>query len=337
MFLKTLFPGATALALLQCVALAALCAPAQSQEAYPSKRFNFLIPYGAGSATDSFARIVGDGLAKQTGQPVIALNKPGANAMIAVKTLQTSPADGYSFAILANGIVIDQVLKKNPDFDIRKDLIPVARISQAPLGLFVSNNLPVNSVKDLIDYVRKNPGKVNYASAGVGSIAQLTTERFKMAAGLDMVHVPYPAGTGPMTLAMMAGDVGVLVNEMGSMRGFVSEKKLKILATLGDQRSPIYPDTPSVPELGLAELRNAFSPFFYGIFVAPGTDNAVVERLATEINTTLADPVTRDRLVALGYSPALLGGTRPADFRRIVNEELEKVEQVVRDAKITMQ
>ena len=310
---------------------------AQSQDAYPSKPLNLVIPYGTGAATDTFARIIADGLTRDTGQPVIATNRPGANGMIAVRGIQASPADGHSLVILANGIVVEQVLKKNSGFDIRKDLIPVARASQAPLGMFVSNSVPVNTMAELIDYAKKNPGKVNYASAGIGSIAQLTTERFRIATGLELVHVPYVGGTAPITVAMIAGDVGIFVNEMGSMRSFVAAKKLKVMATLADERSAAFPDAPSVPELGIPELRGIFAPFFFGFFVAPGTDPNRVERLAVHIDNALKEPATRDRLVALGYNPALLGGTTPAEFRKVVNDELTRVEAVVREAKITLQ
>jgi len=319
------------------LAFGLLPSPASAQEAFPRQRINLVIPYAAGAATDNFARIIGDGITKITGQPVVANNRPGANGMIAVRSVQSAPADGYTIVILANGILNEQALKKSTDFDIRKDLIPVARASQAPLGLFASNTLPVNNMKELVEYVRKNPGKVNFATSGVGSIAHLTTERLQLALGLNMVHVPYPGGTGPINIALMAGDVQVFVNEMGSMRPLVLDKKIKAIATLGEARIPIFPDVPSTPETGVPELRSFFAPFFFGFFVAPGTEPTRVEALATAINAAIAEPSTRDRLVALGYNPALLGGTRPAEFRKIVNDELVRVEAVIRDAKIPQQ
>ena len=318
-------------------AQASLIAPAIGQEAFPNKPINLYIPFGAGAATDAFARIIGEGISRISGQPVIATNRPGANGLTAVRAAATAPADGHTLLILANGIVIEQVLKKLTDFDVRKDLIPVARASQAPLGLFASNSLPANTVKEFIEYAKKNPGKINYATSGVGSIAHLTTERLRLATGLEMVHIPYPAGTAPINIALMAGDVQLFVNEMGSMRTLVADKKIKVLATLGDQRLPIYPDTPSVPELGVPELRNVFTPFFFGFFVVPGTENSRVEALATLINKAIDEPAVKERLVKLGYSPSLLGGTRPADFRKVVNEELERVTAVIRDAKIQAQ
>jgi tripartite-type tricarboxylate transporter receptor subunit TctC len=314
------------------------CPPdARAEDDYPSRRFELIIPYGAGAATDAFARIVADGLSRQTGQTIVAINRPGANQMIAVRAALSAAADGYTLLMLASGVVIEQVLKKDVNFDVRKDVLPVARAAQAPLGLFISNNLPVTSVKELIDYARKNPGKINYASAGVGSIAHLTTERFKLATGTDLVHVPYPGGTGPISIAMLTGDVGVFVNEMGSMRALVADGKIKALATLANSRSTAFPDVPAVSELGIPELKDTFFPFFFGFFVAPRTDPAKVEKLATAVNNALADPATRDRLLPLGYDPALLGGTRPAEFRKIVGEELGRVQEIVRDARIPVQ
>mgnify|MGYP000961371921 CR=1 FL=1 len=321
-----------------CLGLA-LVAPAAAlaQETYPAKPVTLIIPFGAGAATDAFARIIGDGFGRVAGQPMVAVNRPGANGLVAVRSAMTAPADGHTVIILANGIVIEQALRKPPDFDVRKDLVPVARAAQAPLGLFASNNLPASTVKEFIEYARRNPGKINYATSGVGSIAHLTTERLRLATGLEMVHVPYPAGTAPINLALVAGDVQLFVNEMGSMRSLVLDKKIKVLATLGNERLSIYPDTPAVPELGVPELRDVFTPFFFGYFVIPGTDNARVETLATLLNKAIDEPTVKDRLVKLGYSPSLLGGTRPADFRKVVNDELDRVTAVIRDAKIQPQ
>ena len=337
MIRRALFSKWGFIGLVQAAALATHALPASSQEVYPSKRLTMLIPYGAGSSTDGFARVVADGLGRVTGQTAVPVNRPGANGMIAVRSMLTTPADGYTFAILANGIIIDQVLKKGADFDIRTDLMPVARAVEAPMGVFVSNTLPVNSVKELVEYARKNPGKINYASSGVGSVGQLLTERFRLATGLSLVHVPYPGGNATIAPALIAGDVHISVSDIGSMRQFVNDKRMKYLVTLADERSPIFPQAPAIPELGMPELRNIFSPFFFGFFVARGTEPARVEKLATDINAALQDPAVREKLVALGYNAAALGGTRPADFGNVILEELNRVETIVRDAKITLE
>ncbi|MGE4243621.1 Bug family tripartite tricarboxylate transporter substrate binding protein [Ramlibacter sp.] len=318
------------------LALAAATA-AHAQDNFPSRPVTLVIPVAAGSASDVAARMVGEGLAQQLGQPVVAVNRPGGNNMVAVRSVLSSPGEGYSVLFLSSGIVVDQAIKKHGQFDVRKDLTPVARVVQAPLGLFVSNTLPVNSVKELVEYVKKNPGKVNFGSVGVGAIAHLTTEQFMAATGARMTHVPYPSGTAAVLPAMISGDVGVYINEMGSMRGFVQDRKIKLLATLADRRSPIYPDAPSIPELGMPELRGVFRPFFFGLFVEPGVPAARVEALANALNKAVAEPTTQGRLVGLGYDPALMGGTRPAEFRALIGDELSRTEAIVKNAKIQVQ
>ena len=334
---RTLFKKWGLMALVHGAALAMLAPSASGQEIYPSKRLTMIIPYGAGSSTDGFARVIADGLGRVTGQTVVPVNRPGANGMIAARSLLTTPADGYTFAILANGIINDQVLKKSADFDVRTDLMPVARAVEAPMGVFVSNALPVSSIKELVEYAKKNPGKVNYASSGVGSVGQLLTERFRLATGLTLVHVPHPGGNATIAPALMAGDVHISVSDIGSMRQLANDGRIKYLATLADERSPLFPQAPAISEVGMPELRNIFSPFFFGFFVARGTDPARVEKLATDINATLQEPAVREKLVALGYNAAALGGTRPADFRKIILDELQRVETVVREAKIMLE
>ena len=255
--------------------------------------------------------------------------------MIAAQSLLTTPADGYTFALLANGVINDQVLKKPANWDIRRDLVAVARAVEAPMGLYVSNHLPVNTISELVEYAKKNPGKVNYASSGVGSVGQLLTERFRLSTGVNIVHVPYPSGVG-MAPALMAGDVHMLVNDIGSLRPLAIDKKIKYLGTLANERSPLFPQAPAIPEV-LPDLRNIFTPYFFGFFVAKGTDPAIVEKLATELNATLQDPAVREKLVALGHNPAALGGTRPADFSKLVRDEVNRIEALVRDAKITLE
>lgn len=307
---------------------------ALAQERFPSRPVTLTIPLAAGSAMDGVARIVGEGLAQQLGQPVIAVNRPGGNNMVAVRSALANPADGYNLLFLGPGVAIEQVIKKDAQFDVRRDLIPVARVVQAPLGVFVSNSLPVNSMGELVEYARKNPGKVNFASAGIASIGHLVTERLMAATATKMVHVPYAAGTPTVLPAMLAGDVGVYITEMYSLKPFVAEGKLKLIATLGDRRSPIYTEVPAIPDLGMPELRGVFWPFFMGLFVEPRVSPARVELLAAALNKAVAQPSVQSRLVSLGYDPVLLGGTTPAEFRAFILDELARNEATVRAAGI---
>lgn len=315
-------------------AAAAACSlPLAAQEKYPSKALQMYIPFGPGSATDTVARVVAEGLSRQLGQPVIANNKPGGNGLVAIRSVQATPSEGYNLLFLHPGVVIEQVLRKG-SFDFRKDLIPVARIVESPQGLFVSNQLPVNSVKELVEYIRKNPGKVNYATGGIGSSAHLNTERFRLATGTNMVHVPYPAGRGPMVTALISGDVGLFFGEMGSMKTFVDSKRVKLLATLADRRNPIYPDAPAISESGVPELRNFSAGSFFGIFVEPQTPPDRVEMLNQAINKLLLERTVHDKLLSFGYSAADIGGMSSAQFRAMLNQEFVNIQTAVRDAKI---
>ncbi len=325
------------IALFQSVALALSSFPAEAQETFPSRNLELIIPYGAGSSTDAWGRVVADGLSRASGQPVVAANHPGATGLIGVRVLQSAPADGHTLILLANSIIIDQVLKNRQDFDIRTDLVPVARTLQAPMGIFVNNEVPVNSVSEFIDYLKAHPGELNYASSGIGSVAQLLTEQFLLATGTEMNHIPYPAGNAAISAAMMGGDIQVLFADIPGLAPFAKDGKMKYLATLNDQRSPIFPDAPAISEVGIPELVGVFKPFFFGFFAAADTDPAVVEKLAALAQATMQDPVTRDRLVTLGYDAALLGGAGPDEFRQVIQEEFERVETIVRDAGITLE
>lgn len=149
-----------------------------------------------------------------------------------------------------------------------------------------------------------------------------------------MVHVPYAAGQAQVLPALIAGDVSVFITEMGSMKPMVDGKRVKMLATLGDERSPLYPDVPSVQEAGMPELRGIFSPFFFGVFVEPRTSEDRIAYLNAAINKALAQPRLRERMQALGYSVSQIGGTTPAQFREVVVNELDRVETTVREARI---
>lgn len=307
--------------------------PLAAQEKYPNKPLQMYIPFGPGSATDAVARVVAEGLSRQLGQPVVPNNKPGGNGMVAIRSVQGSPSPGYNLLFLHPGVVIEQVLSKG-SFDFRKDLIAVARVSESPQGMFVSNLLPVNTVKELVEYMRKNPGKVNYATGGIGSSAHLNTERFRLATGTSMVHIPYPAGRAPMVTALISGDVGLFFGEMGSMKGFVDAKRVKLLATLADRRNPIYPDAPAISESGVPELRNFSASSYFGIFVEPQTPPDRVEFLNQVINKVLVERSVHDKLLSLGYSADNIGGMSSAQFSAKLNQEFLNIQSTVRDAKI---
>lgn len=317
---------------------AASCGLAFSAERdpFPAKALTLIVPYGPGAASDVVSRLLADSLSRTSGQPVVPINKPGANGIVALNAVQAAAADGYTMQFSASSIVNEQVLKKGARFDVGRDVIPVGRIASAPLGVFVSSHLPVNSVKELIEYARKNPGKVTYASPGVGSVIHLAVERLRLATGIDLLHVPYPAGTAPVLTALITGDVLLYVNEMGSMQGVVSDGKVKVLGTLASARSPLFPDAPATPEMAVPELKSFAAPFFFGLYVKAGTPIERVDYLNRMLEKSMHDPRLQDRLKGLGYLPESFGGTTPASFKTMVMDELARAERVVHEANITV-
>lgn len=170
-----------------------------------------------------------------------------------------------------------------------------------------------------------------------GSVIHLAVERFRLACGLDLLHLPYPAGTAPVRTAMVACDILLYINEMGSMRGFVGDKRLKVLGTLAEDRSPLYLNVPCAPEFGVPALRGFTAQFFYDLYVTTTTPPDRVDVLNKSLNRAMEDAAVKDWLGTLGYAPASLGGTTPKLFKAIVPEELARTEQDVRDARIPIE
>lgn len=328
-------PRRTALILTIAATAAIATLPSRAaDESYPTKAITLISSVTAGSGADAVARILGEGISREFKQPVLINNKPGGNGLVAVRALQAVPADGYTFAFGTSGLAIETAMKKSA-FDLRKELVPVARVVQGPLGLFVSNKVPANTVQELLDYAGRNPGKLNYATLGVGSAAHLATARLLHATNRDMVHVPYPSGGPQIITAMIAGDADVFITELSVMKPFVSDRKLKLLATLSGERSPMYPDVPSISEAGVPQLRNFDASFFMAIFASPGTPPDRVEAMNRAVNKVLAEPATREQLATRGYRPAEFGGMNVNQVGTMVGDFLTGVERIVRDAKIS--
>ena len=316
--------------------LAVTTASAMAQDSFPSRPITVINPWAAGGINDIAARIITDHMARTLGQPLVIENRGGGGSKIGTEMVVKAHKDGYTLLFQNMVHAILPTVAAPLNYDPVRDFTPISHATSHATLLVAHPSVPVNTLPELIDYAKKNPGKINYASSGVGSVGQLLTERFRLATGLSLVHVPYPGGNATIAAALMAGDVHISVSDIGSMRQLANDGRIKYLATLADERSHMFPQAPAITEVGMPELRKIFSPFFFGFFLARGTDPARVEKLATDINATLEDPAVREKLVGLGYNAAALGGTRPDDFRKIILEELNRVETVVRDAKITL-
>jgi tripartite-type tricarboxylate transporter receptor subunit TctC len=303
--------------------------PADAQGAYPNQPIKFIVPYAAGGLPDSVARIVAQRLGDRLGQSVVVENRPGGNGSVAAGTLTSAPADGYTFMVTDGSMLtVNPVLFKT-NYDAKTDFEPVALLARAPLFLAAHPNLPVRSLKEFIDYVRANPGKVNYGSSGVGSTHHLSMEAMKAALKLQMTHVPF-RGTGQSVPALLGGHVQVLFSAYPSLVGHVEEKKIMLLATNGAQPSPQAPGVPPV-----ADVIPGFDfAVMVGILARSGTPRAIIDKIAREAVAVAQSPEVAKQYAAVGIEQSAAGA---AEFRKALLEETDRVTTVVETAGIKLE
>ena len=285
-------------ALIRAVALTTtlVAATAAVAQAWPNRPIQFVIPFAAGGGSDVMARIIAEPLSQRLGVQVIVDNKPGGGATIGADFVAKSPPDGYTWLHTSPGPqIINPVLMKKLPYDPDKDLLPVARLGTFTSVLAVHPGVPAKSVKELIDYAKANPKKINFASAGIGSGSQLASEYFRTVAGIEIVHVPYK-GTGNALQDLIAGNVQMTIDSMAALLPAIRAGQLRALAVTTLDRSPNLPEVPT-----LAETLAGFdaSPMNY-LSVRGGTPREIVDRINREVNAVLAMPAVRERLLGIG-------------------------------------
>ena len=285
---------------------AAALAQAQSAFSYPDRPIRLVVAFAPGGATDTFARQITQELGEALGQSVLIENKPGAGGYIAWNYVATSDPDGYTLLMAENALGISQALYKKTSFDPIKQYDAIAAVATSPLVLAVANNVKANSVAELIAYSRTLPQKMNYASAGIGSVSHLTTEVLKAATGMEAVHVPYKGG-GPAMNDVIAGHVALNMASIQVAKGLVETGKIKGLAVTSAARSPVLPNVPTLTEAGVntadVDLR-----FWFGIFAPAGIPRVVKAKLDKAVSTTLSNPLVRERLANLDIEPGYAPG-----------------------------
>ncbi|WP_295541435.1 tripartite tricarboxylate transporter substrate binding protein [uncultured Pseudacidovorax sp.] len=272
-----------------------------AQPAYPARPITLVVGFPPGGGADTVARIVGDSLSRQLGQPVVIDNRPGAGTTIASDFVARAAPDGYTLLLGSAGLYGgDRQLYKNVKYDGAASFTPISRWSLAPMLLAVSNALPARNVGELIALAKAQPGKLAYSSSGAGVVTHLAALAFERAAGVQMLHVPYKGGA-PSLQAVAAGDVQLTFGTPPSVLPLAQGGKLRMLATTGAQRSPQLPDLPTVAESGVPGYE--FS-FWFGLFAPAGVPRDVADRLFEASTRALADPQVRERLEKSGNTPA---------------------------------
>ena len=307
--------------------LLALALPAAMAQSWPSKPVKVVVNFPPGGAADQIARAIGTPLAEALGQPVVVENRAGANGNLGGEVVAKSPADGYTLLMGSGGMVsVNPYIHARMPFDPAKDLTPVAAAARVLVFLVAKPTLPVNTIDEFLAYVKANPGRLSYGSAGNGSSPHLAGEMMKSQAGLFAVHVPY-RGAAPALQDLLAGqidfyfDPGIGLNQ-------VRAGKLKLLAVGSPKRSPLFPQTPTLEEAG---LKGFDADTVFGFYAPAGTPTDVIARLNREINRILGTQAVKDRIQALGGEALPIS---PAEFAAKAGEDSKRFGAIIRERKI---
>jgi len=285
------------------------------------------VPFTPGTGADILARILGPRLAERWKAAVVVDNRAGATGNIGTDAVAKSAPDGHTLLFTATSFGTNPALSRNLPFDPVKSFAPVGIVATSALAVVVNGNLSVNSMRDLVDLARKQPGKMHYSSPGNGGIQHLTMELLKLEAGFDMVHVPYKGLGGAMS-DLVAGHVQAMVSALQSAAPHVQSGKLRMVAVMTPQRSSAFPGVPTLREQGMGELE---VETWYGVFAPAGTPGDVIARINSEVNLLLKDPGIVENLARQGMTPA---GGPPERLGELVKRELARWNRVVSAAGI---
>ena len=310
---------ALAAAIVFCTPLPALA------QGFPSKPIKLVVPLAAGGTGDTLARTVGEEMARELGQPVVIENKPGAGGLVGTEIVANAPADGYTLLAVSPSHVINPALHANKKtYDPLKDFEPITIMANTHQMIVAHPSVPVKDARELIDYAKKNPGKLNYGSAGVGSATHLNMALFLSMAGVDVVHVPYKGSTQARQ-DVLAGQVQLAMDGLLPLQPHIQSGKLKPIGITSSKRAQSNPEIPTLGEV----VKGYASDTWYGILVPAGTPQDVRARLHAAAVKALASPAVRDRLTKLGAEPV---GNSPAEFRKLLEAEPTVWTKVVKDS-----
>ncbi|MBL8523830.1 MAG: tripartite tricarboxylate transporter substrate binding protein [Betaproteobacteria bacterium] len=314
--------------LVAAVVLLAMASAAHA--AFPDKPIKIIVGFPPGGPLDTHARLLVDQLQKHLGQPVIIDYKPGAGGSIGADFVIKSPPDGYTLLMANTGtMVINPFVYTKNVYDTLKDFTPIARTAQQPLALIVNNDVPAKTFAEFLAYAKKNPGKVNYGSAGNGGISHLVPEMLEQATGIQMVHVPYK-GTAPAFTDLLAGQVQFMSESIPQVTQYLKAGKVRALAMTGKERNAAIPDVPTMAESG---VKNFEVVGFYGVLAPAKLPADVTAKLTDAFKKTLAADDVKTRMVAQGADPAYLDS---AQFMQFLQAESARWSAAVKKAGVKL-
>jgi tripartite-type tricarboxylate transporter receptor subunit TctC len=297
---------------------------------YPNRPVKLVAPFAPGGPVDVVARVLAPKLSERFGQQFYVENHPGGSGNIGTALVAKAPPDGYTILVISSTLVVNPSLFTKLGFDTLTDLAPVSLVGVSPQVLLVHPSVPAASVKELVAWVKANPGKHSYAHAGTGTPGYLAGELLKQAFGLDLVAVSFNGG-GPAITATIGGHTPILYTSISTAAGHIKQGSVRALAVTGAHRSPALPDVPTLAEAG---ARDQESDLILGLLVPGGTPQAVIERLHRAIVAIVVMPEVRERLAALGFEPI---ASTPGEFADLIKWEIDKWAKVIRAAGIKAQ
>jgi tripartite-type tricarboxylate transporter receptor subunit TctC len=300
--------------------------PAAAQQ-YPNKPVKIIIPFAAGGVTDIAGRLIAQRLSERLGQQFFIENIGGAGGNLGMGNAARAPADGYTILLSSSSIVVNPSLYAKIQFDIDKDFIPVTKAGGTPNSWVVNASFPAKTMKDLIDIIKREPGKHSVGSPGTGTTPSLSIDKMRLALKLDFITVPF-AGGGPMTTSLLGGHTPIVCSALGNYVNLIREGKLRGLAVTASKRSAALPDIPTLEEFG---IKGQDAETMTGVFVPAGTPRPIVELLQREIATVVNTPDIKAKLLQAGVEAE---GNSSADFAAYVRAEVAKWRKVIEDAKI---
>ena len=320
---STTIAGAAAAALL------VLGAGAVQAQTWPDRPIKAIVPFAAGGANDVMARVVSPYISKQLGQPVIIENRPGANGHIGIEATAKSKPDGYTILYSATASTVLPAVTKNMRYDPIRDIQPVAEVGQGPYAIYINPRVQANNLRELVDLIRKNPGKMNAGAGGVSG-TRLAVELMKIQNNLNLEIISYN-GNGPTATAVVKGEVDFCIMDVSAFVGHLQSGRVKALAIAGEKRLPSMPDLPTTAEAGFPDLR---AGAIFGVYVAAGTPADILQKLNTTINGIIVMPEVVEQLRKLGAEP---NPKTVPQFSQLIRKEIETWREVVTKAKLPME
>ncbi len=300
----------------------------ESSSDYPSRTIRIIVPFAPGGGSDFIARSVGNALSERWGKPVIVENKAGAGSTLGASYALKSPADGYTLLLISSSYAVNPAVYSNMTFDSLSDMTPVVNLAQGPTIITVTPSLPVNTLKELVDYAKANPGKISFASSGTGGLVHLNTEAFMLETQTKMVHVPY-RGSGPSVTALLGGEVQLFVGDAGSVYPHIAAGTLRGLAVSGKERFSLLPNIPTLTEAGFT----AFDmPIWQGLIAPKDTPEPIIRKLNAELNDIIHTDEMKKIVSQQLFVP--VGGS-PQSFYDLIRSDMERWKSVVKAANIT--